>query len=84
MKHKLKHSEKANVTCGSGTTDVRILINGIPHLKFLKSEYLGILSWYVSKSDFKIEIYLKGSTIKTEYNSFEKWKSVLDIINSQV
>jgi hypothetical protein len=84
MKHKLKHSKKANVTDESGATGVCIFINGIPHIKFLKKQYVGILSWYESDVDFRIEIYLKDTTIKTEYNSLEKWKSVLDIINKQV
>lgn len=84
MKTKLTHSPKANVTDDSGATEVCICINGIPHIKFLKIKYLGILSWYESKNDFRIEIYLEGITIKTEYNSLEKWKSVLEIINNQV
>jgi len=84
MKHKLTHSPKANVTDDSGATSVCILINGIPHLKFLKSKYLGVLSWYESNVDFRIEIYLKGQIIKTEYNSLEKWEAVLNILNAQV
>lgn len=52
--------------------------------KISKKKYLGILSWYASDVDFKIEIYLKGAIIKTEYNSIEKWKTVLKIINDQV
>lgn len=84
MKHKLEHSPVAAVTDDSGATDVCILINGLPHLKFLKSKYVGLQSWYASKVDFRVEIYLKGSTIKTEYNSLEKWKAVLEIINNQV
>lgn len=84
MKHKLQHSKTANVTDASGATDVCIHINGIPHLKFLKKKFLGFLSWYESSVDFKLEIYLKGQTILTEYNSLEKWKAVLDIINKQV
>lgn len=84
MKHKLEHSVKANVTDESGATEVCINISGIPHIKFLKKKYLGVLSWYESKVDFRIEIYLKGVTIKTEYNSLEKWEAVLNIINSQV
>ncbi len=68
----------------SGTTNVCISINGIPHLNFLKRKYLGFQSWYESINDFKIEVYLEGITINLEYNSLEKWKTVLNIINSQV
>jgi hypothetical protein len=83
-KRKLKHSKKANITDESGATNVCIFIDGIPHIKFSKKKFIGVLSWYESKTDFRIEIYLKGATISNEYNSLEKWKSVLDIINDQV
>lgn len=52
--------------------------------KFQKRRYIGLQSWYVSKNDFRIEIYLEGATILTEYNSLDKWKAVLKIINEQV
>jgi hypothetical protein len=84
MKYKLNHSLKASITDNSDATDVCIEISGIPHIKFLKSKYIGLLSWYNSKMDFRIKIYLKGAVIKTEYNSLDKWKKVLEIINSQI
>lgn len=84
MKPKLEHSLKATVTDNSDATFVCVNINDIPHLKFNKKKYLGLQSWYESKVDFRIEIYLKGCTINLEYNSLEKWKDVLDVINSQV
>ncbi|MES2287581.1 MAG: hypothetical protein V4547_17940 [Bacteroidota bacterium] len=85
MKHKLEHSLKANVTDDSGATEVCILINGIPHIKFTKEHYRGLQAWYISKVDFKIEIYLTdGVIIKAEYNSLQKWESVLKLINQQV
>lgn len=83
-KNKFKHSKEAIFTDLSDPTSVCILINGIIHLKFSKEKYLGLQSWYVSNADFKIEIYLAGNIIKTEYNSLEKWKTVLNIINDQV
>lgn len=84
MKHKLEHSKTAKITDDSGATDVCILIDDIPHIGFPKKKYLGYLAWYVSNTDFRIQIYLKGKTIKNEYNSFEKWKSILKIIRKQV
>lgn len=85
MKNKFEHSlVPKEISDGSGATDVCILINGIPHLKFLKRKYIGLQSWYESKNDFRIEIYLEGTIINTEYNSLEKWKTVLEIINAQI
>ncbi len=85
MKNKFEHSLiPKEIADESGATEVCIAINGIPHLKFLKRKYIGLQAWYESKNDFRIEIYLEGATILTEYNSLEKWKAVLKFINDQV
>ncbi len=85
MKNKFEHSKiPKDIADKSGATDVCIEINSIPHLKFLKRKYIGLQAWYESKNDFRIEIYLEGATITTEYNSLEKWKFVLKFINDQV
>lgn len=81
---KLNHSLKAKITDSTNGPCFCICINGIPHIQFKKNKYIGMQSWYESKNDFRIEIYLKGCTIKTTYNSFEKWKTILNIINSQI
>lgn len=84
-KHNLNHAlNPKSITNESGATHVDIHINGISHISFLKKKYIGRLAWYESKNDFKLEIYLKGKTILTEYNSLEKWKSVIDIIKEEV
>lgn len=85
MKHKLEHSLiPKSIINKSGATSVDIHINGISHISFLKKKYIGRLAWYESKNDFKLEIYLKGKTVLTEYNSIEKWKSVIEIISQEV
>ena len=85
MKNKFKHSKSPKeITDESGPTEVCIFINGIPHLKFIKRKYIGLQTWYESKTDFRLEIFLEGAIIRTEYDSPEKWKSVLKIINDQV
>jgi len=84
-KNKFEHSLiPKDISDESGATEVCVLINGIPHLKFIKKKYIGLQAWYESKNDFKIEIYLEGAIITTEYNSLEKWKTILNIINAQV
>mgnify|MGYP003440852097 FL=1 len=82
---KLEHSLiPKEIVDDSGATSVCISINGIQHLNFLKRKYIGLQSWYESKNDFKIEIYLDGAIILLEYNSLEKWQAILKIINEQV
>ncbi len=83
-KHKLQHSKNATITNESGATEIDIHINGISHISFIKKKYIGRLAWYESKNDFKLEIYCKGKTILTEYNSIEKWKQVINIIKEEV
>ena len=86
QKHKFKHNKlPRNITDESGATTVNIQINGITHLMFDKSKFVGVQSWYVSKTDCKIEVYLKHYvTIKLEYNSIDNWKAVLAILNEQI
>lgn len=85
MKHELRHSPRPkSITNESGPTHVDILINGVSHISFLKKKYIGRLAWYESKNDFKLEIYCKGKTIFTEYNSIEKWISIINILKEEV
>lgn len=82
QKDKLEHSKiPRSIEDKSGAVEVCVFINDILHLKFLKKDFVGILTWYESKVCFKIEIYTKYNTIKTEYNSIEKFKSILKILN---
>lgn len=84
MKHKLEHSKIAIITNESGATHVDVHINGISHVSFIKNKYIGRSAWYESKNCFKLEIYCKGKTILLEYNSFEKWESIINIIKLEI
>lgn len=85
MENNFNHSNIPNeITNDSGATEVCISINNIPHLKFVKSKYICLQSWYESKHCFMIEIHLKGSTLKLEYNSLEKWEKILKLISEEV
>ena len=68
----------------SGATDVCISINDVPDLKFLKNKYIGLQAWYESETCYKIEIILKKGKILTEYNSLEKWKTILKLIHEEL
>lgn len=59
---------------------IRIYINGVLHLMFKQDEFLGLESWIASTNLFYLEIYLRGLTIKCEYDSIEKWKSIIALI----
>lgn len=57
---------------------VYVHINGVMHLSFVRSRYLGIQSWRMSETNqFFIEITLDGGVIVSDYDSVEKWTSIL-------
>lgn len=80
-----KHSKEViNFTCESDPTDIRIFINGTLHLFLRRSEIVSFQSWYVNKNNLKIEIYTNTRDILLEYNSVEKWKEILKLLNENI
>ena len=61
---------------------LRIYINEILHISIKLDEILGIQSWIHSKKSYKIEFYLKKSTILCVYDNFYKWKTILTGIDN--
>ena len=64
--------------------DLRIYINGILHFILEKEEFVLLQSWYMNKTDCRITIYAKTRDIALEYNSVEKWKTVLKILDENL
>lgn len=57
---------------------VRVLINDVLHLHFPRSKLLGVQSWVREpEGKFVIEYTMAGGTIESDYDSREKWLSVL-------
>lgn len=66
-------------------TNVKIYINDLLHLSFVQSEYRGVQSWKEGTNWYCIEYYFKDSKpIKCEYDSFEKWKTILELIDKEL
>lgn len=63
---------------------IKIYINDLLHLSIKVSEYIGIQSWIYpgSTTPYNIEYYTKSKKILTQYDSIEKWKTILTFINS--
>lgn len=84
-KYKFEHAKTPkSITNESGATHVDIHINGISHLSFSKDKYRGRQAWYESKNTFKLEIYLEGATMLIEYNSIDKWKAIIEILQEEI
>jgi hypothetical protein len=58
---------------------LRITINGILHLSLTRSKLLGVQSWINEREQrFVIEYTMRGGTILCDYDSREKWASILE------
>lgn len=56
---------------------VKIYISDLLHLSFYKNQLCGIQSWYHGPNFYVIEITLRDGVIVTEYDTREKWESIL-------
>lgn len=59
--------------------EVSIFIDNILHLR-IKDRITLIQSWKEENSWYKIEIQTKNNTTTLEYDSYDKWKSILKLL----
>lgn len=64
--------------------DLRIMINGLPCVYILRKEFCGFQSWNDDESMFVIEFYTKKNKIRTEWDTREKWETVLKALNNKL
>jgi len=69
-----------NATISISGDEVKIFINDILHLSF-KEKILALQSWNEQNKFWKIEIKTKHTSTLAEYDSFEKQKQILDLLN---
>ncbi len=60
---------------------VKIYINNLLHL-YISDRITSIQSYKFENSWWKIEIKTKHNTTLLEYDSFEKWNKILELINT--
>lgn len=60
--------------------EVKVFINNILHLSF-KEKILSIQSWNEQNKFWKIEIQTKNTITLIEYDSEDKWKQILNLLN---
>lgn len=60
---------------------LRVMINGLVHVCVKQDDMVGFRSWVERKGWYCIEFYTKHQVIKTEYDSFDKWSSILKLLN---
>lgn len=64
--------------------DIRILIEGLPHVYISRNEFVGFTSWNDDDSMYVIEYVTKYNKIRTEYDTKEKWLAVLTELNNKL
>lgn len=57
--------------------DIRVLIDGLPQVYILSSEFVGFSSWADDNAMAVIEYHTKSGVIRTEFDDIKKWLSVL-------
>jgi hypothetical protein len=81
----LKQAKKldAQVTSSVNSTTIKIYINGWLHFCIRHTKLLGFQSWIKADVNprYFVEYYLSERSILTEYDTVEKWKSVLKILD---
>ncbi len=71
------------ITAKSVTDRLKIYMNGILHLR-LETDGLQVESWKEAKCHFCIDFHTKTGVVHTEYNSEEKWKRILELIDEHL
>lgn len=69
-----------NATISISGDEVKIFINDVLHLSF-KEKILALQSWNEQNKFFNIEIKTKHTPTLVEYDSFEKQKQILELLN---
>jgi len=64
---------------------IKILINGIIHLLIKQDQLIGVQSWILGNdhNTYWIEYTLKDREILTGYDEFDKWKTILKLLDEQ-
>ena len=74
---------KVSATLHSGM--LRIYINDLPHLVVKRDQLVGFQSWMKGADGLHcIEIYTITTTILLEYNTLDKWKKVLKVLEKSL
>lgn len=74
---------KSNISLRIINGVIRIYINELLHLSLRQDNLLGIQSYVFgySQNDYRIEFYLKETTIIVEYDTKDKWEQILRLID---
>lgn len=61
---------------------LKIYIDGILHVSIKQSDLIGIHSYKNCDSSYFIEYHTPTKMIACEYNTLEKWQSILNLVDA--
>lgn len=62
----------------------KVFIDNSLHVCIDQKEFVGISSWYDCETMCVIEYITKTNCIRTEFDSVDKWKAVLNELNNNL
>lgn len=72
------------ISCERRHNSFCVRIDGLLHLSFMHKRLLGIQSWINERNgSFHIELTMKGAVIECDYDNFEIFKSVLNLLDEK-
>lgn len=63
---------------------LKVFINNLLHICVVQKDIIGIQSWLEGSNWYVIEIYTTNKTIKCEYDDYEKWSKILNLLNQNL
>ncbi len=63
---------------------IKIYINGILHICIPHKKKILIQTWITNKTWYSIQIEIDGQKDLYEYDDFEKWKNIVNILDSVI
>jgi hypothetical protein len=67
------------VTSRCSSASVKVYVNGVLHLHFLRAKFLGLQAWqYESEGMYYVEVVLAEGSLLCDYDRRDLWLAVLD------
>ncbi len=64
--------------------DIKVRIDGLVHVYIDRRKFIGYHSYFENGTRLVIEYHYKGGHILTEFDTFQKWSSVLKELDKKL
>lgn len=80
----MSEKNKFNIKIHHEIRFTKIYVDEILHIYFLNDELVNIQSWKDTHDKYVIEYVFKTTTTISEYDSIEKWKQILKVLDTAI